>query len=78
MADKKERKTSYAVFIKERKGHLRITKSKKMFISLPEAEAYYEELILDNSKTNGDGTLIIELQFFDFDGQIRTLKERHL
>ena len=74
----KDVKKSYVVYVKERQGNLRIAKSKKSFISFPEAEGYFNELVLDNLKTNGDGTLIIELQMFDLDGQCRTLKEKHI
>lgn len=65
----------FRVYLKERKGNLRIAITKKDFTTRSMAEKYFNDLLLDEKRT---GNKIIELQFFNSDGRCQTLKEIHI
>ena len=65
----------FRVYVKERKGNLRLAISKKDFTTRSMAEKYFNDLLLDEERT---GNKIIELQFFDSNKRCETLKEIHI
>lgn len=71
-------KEVYRVELKEFKNGLRLPLLKKDFGTLPEAEAYYDELLLDNERGGIVLGKLVELQYFDINQRCATLREKHI
>lgn len=71
-------KEVYRVELKEFKNGLRLPLIKKDFNTLPEAEAYYDELLLDNERGGIVLGKLVELQYFDINQRCSTLREKHV